>query len=103
MIFLLMAAAVASVDARCASRVDFYQPPQGIVSTPEAAARVAEIYLTPIYGAPLIQEELPLKARLERGVWVIKGKDLPQGFFGGVAEIHICRSNGRVLRVIHGK
>ena len=103
MISLLVAAAVASVDARCASRVDFYQPPEGIVSTPESAARVAEIYLTLRYGAPLMRRELPLKARLERGVWLVQGKDLPQGFAGGVAEIQICRSNGRVLRVVHGK
>lgn len=103
MIALLVAAAVASVDARCDTRVEFYQPPEGIVSTAESAARVAEIYLTAVYGAPTIRGELPFKVRLNGGVWTVEGKDLPPGVAGGVAEIRICRSNGLVLKVVHGK
>lgn len=103
MIFLLVAVVVASADARCAARVGFYQPPEGIVSTAQSAARVAEIYLTRTYGAPVIRGELPFKVRLDRGVWTIEGKDLPLGWEGGVAELQICRSNGLVLRVVHGK
>ena len=103
MFLLLMAATVASVDVRCSARVGFYQPHEGIVSTSETAAQVAEVYLNNIYGAPTIQRELPLRVGLDRGVWKVEGKRLPVYAVGGVAEIQICKSNGLVLRLVHGK
>ncbi len=103
--FLAMAAAAAAVgpDSRCAARVGPYQPPHGIIGTPRVAARVAEIYLVSIYGAELVQRELPLRVLIRREVWHITGRNLGPDFVGGVAEIDICQSTGQVLRVTHGK
>jgi hypothetical protein len=99
---VLAGTAIAEPDARCASRIGFYQPPTGIVSTPKNASRVAEIYLSSVYGSDQIKSQLPFDITAENGVWLVTGK-LPRGFVGGVAEIEICQSNGLVLRIAHGK
>lgn len=102
----LMAAALAMAaghDLKCSARVSFYQPPQDMIATADMAARIAETYLTSIYGEKIIRQELPLKVSHERDVWHITGKDLPPLWTGGVAEIDLCQSNGQVLRIVHGK
>jgi hypothetical protein len=44
----------------------------------------------------------PLNADLHDGIWHVHGT-LPAGAIGGVAEIYLCQSNGRVLKIIHGQ
>lgn len=88
-------------DPRCAARVDFYQPPRGIISTPRTAVEVARTYLEAIYGASAIARQLPLKASIRREVWHVEG--VSRNSVGGVAEIDMCQSTGQVLRVVHGK
>lgn len=89
-------------DPRCAARVDFYQPPHGVISTPRMAVEVARVYLEAIYGVKNIARQLPLEASIDREVWHVRGV-LPQVSVGGVAEIDLCQSTGQVLRVTHGK
>lgn len=82
-----------------------YQPPKGFVPDRATATRIAEAVLIPVYGKSVIQHELPLKATLRKGVWVVTGtlprgpKDTPS--FGGVAIVHIAKRDGRILRMIH--
>ena len=66
------------------------------------AVEIAQTYLSTIYGDGQIKGEMPLKAEVRLGVWHVEGSINP-GWDGGVAEIEICKSNGRVLSVIHGK
>jgi len=73
-----------------------------MVASESVVLDVARIYLSAIYGAGQIKNEMPLKAKIRMGVWHIEGS-LKAGFDGGVAEIEICKSNGRVLSVIHSK
>jgi hypothetical protein len=91
-------------DPRCAAQVGFYQPEAGMVGDASLARKIAELYLVSIYGVDTIKDELPLRVLLRRGVWHVAGSwtNVP-GQKGGVAEIDICRSNGKVLRVVHGK
>lgn len=104
MIGLLLVATLttASPDPRCAARVDFHRSPRGIITTPRMAREVARIYLNAVYGADWIDRELPLKVSIARGVWHVEGQ-LPPGSVGGVAEIDLCQSTGRVLRMVHGQ
>ena len=44
-----------------------------------------------------------LKAKLENGIWHVSGS-LPKGSVkGGVAVAEISKSDGRIIRVSHGK
>ena len=102
-LFAMAAVVAMKPDPRCAARVGFYQPPHDIISTPNMAARIAEIYLDAIYGKVLIDRELPLKVSIAREIWHVTGNDFPVPSVGGVAEIDMCQSTGQVLRVVHGQ
>jgi hypothetical protein len=73
----------------------------GIVPNAQTAIRIAVAVWEPIYGAAPIAAQKPYRARLEKGVWIVEGtlhSDL-----GGVAVAEISKSDGRVLRVSHGR
>lgn len=78
-----------------------YVPAEGFVPTKETAIRIAVAVWEPIYGASQIAEQRPFKARLENGVWIVEGTLHSE--LGGVAIAEIAKSDGRVLRVSHGK
>lgn len=80
-----------------------YRPSPGYVPDSATAVRVAEAISMSMYGKALIQQELPLTARLKGEVWVVTGQ-LPNGATrGGVAVVELARHTGRVLRVTHGQ
>lgn len=78
-----------------------YVPSEGFVPTEETAIRIAVAVWEPIYGVSRIAEQRPYKARLEKGNWIVEGTLHSQ--LGGVAIAEIAKSDGRVLRVSHGK
>jgi hypothetical protein len=94
--------ASAASDVRCAGKVEGHPPAAGLVATPSVAVALARTYLSAIYGAKQINDQLPLKATVHRGVWRVEGT-LKPNLKGGVAEIEICQSTGQVLSVDHGK
>jgi hypothetical protein len=90
-----------------ASAEHSYVPENGFVPDERTAIRIAEAVLIPIYGGRTVRRERPFHASLHDGVWSVEGT-LPRflGIFsvkGGVAIIEIAKSDGRVLRVSHGK
>jgi hypothetical protein len=80
-----------------------YVPPKGFVPDAATASRIAEAVWIPIYGEENIAKEKPFRVSLRSGVWTVRGKDLPAGWKGGVAEADISKRDGRILRVLHGK
>jgi len=102
MVMLAGAGAVVQ-DARCSAAIEFNQEPQAMIDNPDMAMKIAEIYLTKFYGEKVMKAEVPLRASLQGDVWHLTGRDLPTGSVGGVAEIDLCRTNGQVLRVVHGE
>ncbi|MDB5674599.1 MAG: hypothetical protein JWM65_1581 [Sphingomonas bacterium] len=100
---LLLAAGAPVSDARCSARVEFNQAPQAMIDDPDMAMEIAKIYLIKFYGTKVMKDEVPLRVSLQGDVWHLTGRDLPRGNVGGVAEIDLCRSNGQVLRVVHGE
>src|SRR5437899_10676034 len=54
-----------------------YMPPQGIVPDKTTAIRLAEVILTPIYGKAAVQNQKPLSAHLDKGIWVVQEKVAP--------------------------
>ena len=79
-----------------------YVPPEGFVPDATTAARIAVAVWIPIYGAAQIESEKPYTASLSGGVWSVQGS-LPAGSVGGTAYAEIAKSDGRIIRVTHGK
>ncbi len=91
-----------SADRRCDASIDRVQPTRGVISDERTASAVALAYLRPIYGSDLIDRQLPLRATLRGGVWIVVGVP-PRNWIGGNAEVALCQRNGTVLRIIHSK
>ena len=64
-----------------------------------AAIRIAEREWRKVYG-DLIDNSRPFTARLEDGVWWVKGT-LPEGTMGGVPWARIRKHDGKVLYITH--
>ena len=79
-----------------------YEPPEGFVPDSSTATRIAEAVWIPIYGEEQIRNQRPYRAALQGASWVVRGS-LPPGQPGGVAVAEIARSDGRILRVSHGR
>jgi hypothetical protein len=94
--------AAVSIILASASQKHSYVPPNGFVPDEKTAIRIAEAVWSPIYGEDKIRREEPFVASLKSGVWTVQGS-LPKGWVGGVAIAEISKSDGRILRVSHGK
>lgn len=100
-ILIGLALSLSSAGSLCAQEPN-YRPPQGLVPDADTAIAIAVAVWTPIYGKEQIASEKPYKATLANGKWTVTGS-LPKGWKGGVALAVITKSDGQVLRVIHGK
>src|SRR5271165_6388240 len=88
-----------------------YKPKSGYVPDSRTAVKIAEAVLIPIYGEKQIQSERPFTAKLKDDVWIVTGTlYCPDGkggtttsCDGGVAEVHISKSDARVLHMMHGQ
>jgi hypothetical protein len=81
-----------------------YRPESGYVSTPKMAAEIAEILAKNVYGAAQIEKQKPYLVTRKGSQWIVRGS-FPSnpGLKGGVFEVRLSASDGRVLRMIHGK
>jgi len=81
-----------------------YDWSEGLVPDKKTASKIAEIILLNIYGDD-IREEMPFIVTLvDNEVWFVKGTgDLNYKGFGCVVYMSICKKDGRILRVGHGK
>ena len=77
-------------------------PKDGFVPDAQAAVEIALAVWRPIYGTKQLQRQRPFSAVLIDGTWHVQGS-LRKGYSGGTAIAEISRSDGRILRVSHGK
>lgn len=86
----------------------------GFVPDKETAAKIAVAVWSPIYGEEDINKEMPYRVKLiEDSIWIVEGSfngknDLKHFLFkdsmlGGTAYVEIRKSDGKVLRMIHGE
>ena len=86
----------------------------GFVPDKETAAKIAVAVWSPIYGEEVIKQQKPYLVRLTNdSVWIVEGTLNENNFFmryfyhghflGGTAYIEIRKSDGKILRVIHGE
>lgn len=105
--FLLLVVALCAVPAGIKAQMNAkiehsIVPPHGFVPDSSTAVRIAEAVLTPVYGATVVENERPFSASLLRGVWTVRG-NIQHGVPGGVAMVQIAKTDGRILRMTHGK
>jgi NTF2 fold immunity protein len=77
-------------------------PNDGFVPDAQTAVEIALAVWRPIYGSKQLQRQRPFSAVLIDGTWHVQGS-LPKGYNGGTAIAEISRSDGKILRVSHGK
>lgn len=75
---------------------------QLLIARKDVAISVAEPYLFSIYGKDAMLGEKPYEAYLIDNYWVVMGT-LPEGMLGGTFMIILDATNGKVLRITHGK
>ena len=78
-----------------------YIPKSGFVPNKTTAIKIAEAIWLPIYGERIYKKK-PYTVKLENGVWIIEGT-LPRNSKGGVPYIEIQKTDGKILKVMHGK
>lgn len=86
-------------------RSDFnYVPKSGYVDKPEVAVGIAEAVAIRFYGRSEIEKQRPYLVKQLNDQWVVRGSfPYPEGTKGGVFEIEVSSSDGKILRMIHGK
>jgi hypothetical protein len=78
------------------------RPPQGLVPDSKTAIAIAVAVWTPIYGEKEIASQKHYRATITSGKWTVTGS-LPEGWLGGTAIAVISKSDGKILRINHGK
>ena len=80
-----------------------YIPNNGVVPDEETAIKIAEAVWLPIYGEHIYSNQpfMAIYNETER-CWYVKGS-LPETTVGGVPEIIISKSDGKILYINHGK
>lgn len=82
------------------AEIEWYMPEEGVLPDSATAVRAAQVILERVYGTDVIARQLPLVARLDNGIWEVRGT-LPRNHAGGTAIIRMDRKDGRVLGMIH--
>jgi hypothetical protein len=86
----------------CSAQRFSYVPQAGFVPDKDTAIRIAEAVLLPVYGKKIIADERPFSAVLQGDTWRVLGH-LDERTDGGVAEVEISKSDGRILHMAHSK
>jgi hypothetical protein len=82
---------------------DPWKQPNGLVPDKEAAVKIAEAILFPIYGEESIKKERPYNVSLKDGFWYVTGS-MPKSEFpvaGGSFFIVISQWDARVIEIGH--
>ena len=92
-----------AADPRCGDAPVTYEEIGPLIDTEDKARQLASIYLAAI---PDLAQNLLLNAEMSDGVWIVRAKPPRRSGFvqlGGNAEVELCKSNGRVLRLVAGR
>ncbi len=80
-----------------------YVPDDGFIPNEATAIKIAEAVWLPIYGDSIYGKQ-PFVAEYNKkeNCWIVVGT-LPPNTLGGVPEIKISKSDGKIIYVYHGK
>lgn len=92
-----------AADPRCGDAPVTHEKIGPLIDTEDKARQLASIYLAAI---PDLAQNLLLNAEMSDGIWIVRAKPpVRRGFIqlGAAAEVELCKSNGRVLRLVAGR
>jgi hypothetical protein len=106
-LFVIFSFSLLSVDSQSKNENHhkFYDRKEGFVSDKETAEKIAEIILLNIYGEG-IKSQKPFIVKLkDNKIWIIQGSwnSKNRNSKGGVVYLEIQKSDGKILKVTHGK
>ena len=93
----------AAADPRCIGDPVTYQRIGVLIDTPEKAQQLARFYLNSVSHLP---PNLILKPEARDDVWTVRATAPVQNAvvqLDGGGEIQLCKSNGKVLRLVIGR
>ena len=83
---------------------DHVDPKSGYVDKPEVAVGIAEAVAFGFYGRSEIEKQRPYLVKRLSDRWVIRGSwRYGSNVKGGVFEIEVASSDGKILRMMHGE
>ena len=83
---------------------DNFVPKAGYVDKPEVAVGIAEAVAFGFYGHSEIEKQRPYLVKRLSDRWVIQGSwRYGSNVNGGVFEIEVASSDGKILRMMHGE
>jgi hypothetical protein len=100
--FLVLVGLLASINGSTASSDKGWMPTEGVVPDAITAEKIAEVIFVRFYGADQINIEKPFRTSIRNDVWIVEG-NLPRDMLGGEGEIHISKTDGRILYLFHGR
>lgn len=78
-----------------------FVPKDGFVPDEATAAAIAHAVALPIFGKKQLDSEMPLRAELKDGVWMILGTLHCRSCMGGTLVMEIDKETGRILFLTH--
>jgi len=96
----ILVASMASCNSQTDREVSSWQLEDGFVPDKTTAVEMAKVIGTRIYGKQILNQA-PFDAELDSGVWIVNGTNLKSE--GGVLHMEIQKSDGRIIKMIHGK
>jgi hypothetical protein len=98
-LFLLLAVPAFAADATPETR-DERIAKVGMVPDAKTAVAIALAVFKPVFSAETIKKQSPFHAELKGDVWTVYGTVVG---LGGTAEAEISRTDGRIIRIGHGR
>lgn len=85
-----------------------YSPPTGLITSAATAAGIGDAVAKGIYGDEVIERQKPFIISEKGNVWYVRGGARTPRFGGpvflsGNLEIEISKTDGRIIRISHGK
>lgn len=74
----------------------------GLINSPNVAARISEIISNSIYGKNDMRHPINVSL-INNEVWSVSGAPLPQGSLGGTPSLLIEKSTGMIVFITHFK
>lgn len=76
-------------------------PKDGYVPDKDTAIAIAYAVGVPVYGKKAMDGELPFKAEIKNGIWMVLGTLHCENCMGGTLIVEIDKTSGKIISMTH--